>query len=314
VAVLTQPVVSVVVVIVSDTVSRASGSHLGTCLAALSAQRDPPPFEVIVPLQNEVDGIEEVRRRFPAVTFVPVAVPNAGTAGGREHHDVLRARGMTLARGDIIALLEDHGRPDERWCANVAAAHREPFAAIGGAVENGIDRALNWAVYYCDFGRYQNPVPRGEARSASDANVTYKRAALEKVRATWEASFREVVVNGALMARGEQVALTPDVVVYQHRQGLRLGEALRERFIWGRSFAATRLALLSGRQRAAYTLLSPLLPAVLLVRMTATAWRRRRHFGRFVMALPLTSLLTAAWSAGEAVGYAAGLRTPATTS
>ncbi len=31
-------------------------------------------------------------------------------------------------------------------------APRTGYAAIGGAIENGINRPLNWAVYYCDFG------------------------------------------------------------------------------------------------------------------------------------------------------------------
>ena len=29
-----------------------------------------------------------------------------------------------------------------------------PYAAIGGAIENGIDQLLNWAVYFCNFGGY----------------------------------------------------------------------------------------------------------------------------------------------------------------
>src|SRR5690606_26362321 len=106
---------------------------------------------------------------------------------------------------------------------------------VGGAIENGLDHPLNWAVYYCDFGRYQNPVPAGETPYASDANVTYKRADLERVRPVWEGAFREVVVNGALKSEGRGIALDPRIVVYQHRRGLNLATALRERFVWGRS-------------------------------------------------------------------------------
>ena len=46
----------------------------------------------------------------------------------------------------------------------MVVAHREYYAAIGGAIENGVDRPLNWAVYYSDFGRYQNPFQSGESR------------------------------------------------------------------------------------------------------------------------------------------------------
>jgi hypothetical protein len=298
---------SVVVVIVSDTTERrAEVGNLAVCLEALSNQVNAPPMEVIVPHHQEVDGIGDLQQRFPTVTFIPVAdLPISSRRGGsREHHDILRARGLSAAHGDVIGLLEDHGRPDESWCANVVAAHRESYAAIGGAIENGIDRPLNWAVYYCDFGRYQKPLPPGESSFASDANVTYKRSALEAIRATWEDSFREVVVNETLRSRGEKVALQPDIVVYQNRQNLRFGRALRERFVWGRSYAATRSALLHNRERAVYALLSPLLPLILLLRMADTARKRRSHFRKFLRALPLTVVLVTVWSVGEGVGYA----------
>ena len=226
--------------------------------------------------------------------------------GGREHHDVLRARGLGAARGELVGLLEDHARPGADWCARVVAAHGKPYAAIGGAIENGVDRPLNWAVYYCDFGRYQNPVPAGPSAFASDANVTYKRSALWPIRASWEESFREVVVHGALAARGETVALDPSIVVHQDRRDLRLGAAVRERFVWGRSYGATRAALLPRSTRMIYAVCSPLLPAILVLRMARTAWIRRTHFGAFLRALPLIAVLVTIWSAGEGVGYATG--------
>lgn len=301
-----QPVISVVVAIVSDTTGpRADVLHLERCLEALSRQADAPPTEVIVPYHDKVDGIDELARRYPQVRFLHVTGEEATSdGGGREHHDVLRARGMAAAAGDLIALLEDHGRPDESWCANIAAAHQAEYAAICGAIENGIDRPLNWAVYYCDFGRYQNPVPSGESSFASDANTSYKRSALESLRSLWERRFREVVINGALLSRGEKVALRPEIVVYQHREGLRFPTALRERYTWGRSYAVTRCELLSNPKRLAYAVLSPVLPALMLLRLARTA-RRRGRFGPFARALPLIAALLVSWSFGEAMGYIA---------
>lgn len=299
------PALSVVVVIVSDTTERASAAHLGDCLDALSKQVDAPSIEVIVPHLVEVEGLEAVRVRFPWVKFLPAPDVTAHP-GGREHHDVLRARGLQVARGQIVGLLEDHARPDVGWCASAIAAHRKTHAGIGGAIENGVDRLLNWAVYYCDFGKYQNPVPAGETPFASDANTTYKREALERVRSVWEEGFREVVVNGALKAAGRTIALDPRIVVYQNRKGLSLGAALRERFVWGRSYAATRLALLTMGGRLAHAALSPLLPAVLFLRMAKTSWSRG-SIGTFAPAIPFILLLLVTWSAGEGVGYLFGL-------
>jgi hypothetical protein len=306
---LPAPVLSIVVVIVSDTTERASAAHLGRCLDALAKQVDAPPFEVIVPHLPQVADLDRVRGRFPWVTFL-TADDVTARAGGREHHDVLRSRGLAAARGDVIGLLEDHARPDPGWCASVMSAHGGPHAAIGGAIENGVERPLNWAVYYCDFGRYQNPVPAGETPFASDANTTYKRQALERVRPVWQESFREVVVNGALKNLDATIALDPRIVVYQNRVGLTLRTALRERFVWGRSYAATRRALLPLTKRLFYAVLSPLLPAVLFLRMAKTS-NERGSLRTFVPAIPLTLLLLVTWSAGEGMGYLFGLKVAA---
>jgi hypothetical protein len=302
------PVLSIVVVIVSDTITpRAEVTHLKSCLDALAQQSNSPPMEIIVPYHEDVDGIEDLARTHTNVIFMRVTdVSLASRKGaGREHHDVLRARGLRAARGEIIALLEDYAKPDINWSANMVAAHRQNCAAVGGAIENGIDRPLNWAVYYCDFGKYQNPLPAGESSYASDANTSYKRQALDQVRSTWQASFREVVVNGALIARGEKVILRPEVVIYQNRRGLDFPFALRERFIWGRSYATTRSALMSNAWRIAYSVLSLGLPVVLLFRMARTAWSRRVHLTKFIGAMPIIVALLVSWSFGESLGYIA---------
>ena len=274
------------------------------CLEALSRQIDGPSMEVIVPYHQDVEGIDGLRRRFPQVSYVAVDDPrvSARRVGSREHHDILRARGLAAARGEIVALLEDHEWPNQHWAASVVAAHRDDFAAIGGAIENGVDRPLNWAVYYCDFSRYQNPVPSGESPFASDANVTYKRAVLEGIRSVWEPSFREVVVHAALVSQGRKVALRREIVVYQNRRRLQFAAAVSERFVWGRSFAMTRGMLLGTRRRIVYAALSPLLPAILLSRMARNAWGRG-HFGRFLTAIPIIVLLVTVWSIGEGAGY-----------
>jgi GT2 family glycosyltransferase len=304
----TSPVLSIVVGIVSDTTEAVPRSDLlADCLEALAQQVDPPPYEIIVPHLEHVEGLEAVKARFPDVRFLPMPDVVA-RVGGREHHDVLRARGLAAGRGDLVGLLEDHARPDPRWAANVEAAHRQSHAAVGGAIENAVDRALNWAVYYCDFGRYQNPVPAGDAQSASDANVTYKRSELERVRSVWDRTFNEIVVNDALKSAGKTIVLDPEVIVYQNRRGLSLGAAVRERFSWGRSYAATRRAMLTAPQRLAYAALSPVLPAVLLMRMARTSWRRG-SFATFGRALPLIGMLLVTWSAGEGVGYLLGVKT-----
>ncbi len=240
-----KPVLSVVVAIVSDTTDRPDVTHLDPCLEALTKQAAQRPMEIIVPYHPSVDGIDRMRLKYPDVRFVEAAklTTYTGQGGSREHHDELRARGLAAARGKIVALIEDHGIVAPDWSARVLEAHAHSFAAIGGAIENGIDQPLNWAVYFCDFLRYQNPLPEGASAMASDANVSYKRAALESIQPVWKQIFHESAVNQALWARGEKIALAPRMVLEQHRLGLRMGAAMKERYVWGRSYAATRARL-----------------------------------------------------------------------
>lgn len=304
-----RPVLSVVVAIVCDTLrSRSDASYLKRTLEALTRQAGAPATEILVPHCGHIRGLEQVEERFPEVRFLKVAALASyrPDAPGREHHDELRAAGMAAARGDIVALIEDHGRPDSRWCARIAEAYRYGYAGVGGAIENGVDKLVNWAVYFCDFGAYQNPVAPGPTTMISDANASYRREALEAIREVWKDSFHQVVVNNAILARGGKLGIFPDIVVYQHRDGLGLGEALAERYVWGRSYGASRCRWMSGTARVARTVLTPLLPLVLVARMAAAVARKGRLRKQFVTALPLIVLLASAWSLGELAGYVSG--------
>jgi hypothetical protein len=309
-------VFSTVVALVSDTTdSHCDLSHLAGCLDALGMQREAPPSEVIVPYPAGLPGMDAMRTRFPGVRFIPCddLKTYTGRGGSREHHDELRARGLAAARGEIVGLIEDHARPGPEWVRAMAGAHRESYAGVGGAMDNSVDRALNWAVYYCDFGRYQNPLPPGPVFNVSDANVSYKRAALQSVHSVWIDSYHEARVNGALFANGGSLGTQPEAVVYQHRQGLRVGSALKERFVWGYSFAAGRARSIPLRNRLIYTLVSPILPGLLSYRMARDVIRRKSSLLCFVRALPYIVPLTVSWSCGEMCGYLARQQAVAAT-
>jgi hypothetical protein len=301
------PALTVVVTVVSDTSEQSDTLHLEGCLESLRQQVNPPAMEVLVTCDARLPGVKELKQRFPEVSFVAVEQLQTARSGpSREHHDELRGIGIRKARAPLIALIEDVGRPDPSWGAALVKEHAHPYAAIGGAMENGIDRLLNWALYFGDFGRYQNPVPRGTSSYLSDANVCYKRAALERVADAWPDSYNEARVHGALASRGEVLALSPDVIVFQHRLNLRLMPVLVERYVWGRSFAAVRVQGVTAARRAVYAVLCPVLPFVLFLRQLGNVVRTKRNRAAFLWSSPVTALLDAMWSYGEFVGYVTG--------
>jgi hypothetical protein len=174
---------------------------LTDCLEALARQELAPPVEVIVPYDDSVSGIGEVRDRFGSVRFLPMgrietSRPPESPAGQHELYDRRRSAGLLAATGEVVCILEDRGVPDPDWAAEVARLHEDlPHAVIGGAVECGVDAALNWAVYFCDFGRYQLPLEAGRRPYVTDVNISYKRKALESVRELWRDRYHETTVH-----------------------------------------------------------------------------------------------------------------------
>jgi hypothetical protein len=299
------PELSVVVAII------AGGSEtMRTCLTALSKSAAGLDLECIVPFDARLDSVEKLKEEFPWADFVDARdVVDADHFGdsSREHHDILRSIGLRMARAPIAALLEDHGTPSPNWCRSMLEVHRNhDVAGVGGSVENGVDRLLNWAVYFCDFGRYQNPVPAGPSEFISDSNVSYKREPLWEVKHLWFDAFHETSVNWELRRRGENLRLEPEMSVYQTRTGLKLLPALRERFVWGRSFAGTRSTEIAPAKRGVYAMFSFALPMLLTWRIFALGLKKKRHLGKLISALPLILLLETIWSAGEFTGYATG--------
>jgi hypothetical protein len=301
-----QPQLSVVVGLISG-----KTDDLRRCLRSLADQKNPPSFEVIVPWDPPCRDVTRLAGEFPGVRFLEAAhldTAKARSGAGREHHDSLRTIGLKAARGRIVALTEDHAVASETWTTDMVRLLDENrrAAAIGGAVECGESKLLNWAVYWCDFGRYQNPLAEGPAHYVSDSNVAYRREALESVRDAWEGDYHETIVHGALVAKGHEIWLTPRSQVWQVRQGLTLGWALRERFVWARSYAGTRVRGTPLGRRLVFAAGTGVLPFLLTARLAQGVLRRGRFTAKFFATLPLVLLLQTIWAEGEFVGYVTG--------
>src|ERR1700730_2484803 len=142
-------------------------------LASLRGQAETADTEVIAVCNFDVT--HEVAKQFPLVKCVALASDTSVPE--------LRTRGIYLARGEIIALVEDYCTLDHLWCATIKKAHESGHPIAGGSVENRCpDKPLNWAVYFYDYGKYMAPVPAGPAQTLSGMNVTYSRDVLRTVQ------------------------------------------------------------------------------------------------------------------------------------
>lgn len=278
------------------------------CLSTLCPQVDFADTEIIVPYDSWSIDIGDLFEEFPKVTFHFTPDINSASVVTKTYpkhylYDRRRSRGLLLARGRLIAMTEDYAVPAENWCKQIISVHEQPYAVIGGAIENAVDRPLNWALYYCDFGRYGRPLAARDTEYASDVNVTYKYEALAAIRDVWQTAYHETTVNWTLHSRGETVFFDPSLVVFQHRPTITLGKAMRERLEWGRVFAETRVAACRTWQRVSYAGGTVILPALLLVRVLRHMFRQRRRPWLIIQTLPHTFCLLLAWALGEFTGY-----------
>jgi len=286
------PQVSVVIA------SPGGDPRLGDCIASFLEQgRD---IEVIVACGPDVNvPLDGARLRVLR-------------ANRRRSIPELRADGLAAARAPIVAMTEDHCVAAPGWLTAVLDAHRAPAAAVGGAVENrATTRTVDWAVYLCEYGRYMLPFDGGPSRDLPGSNVSYKRDALADIDALIRGGAWEPFWHDGLAARGCVLTRDPAIVVY-HDKRFTFGGFMRERYHYARSFAGQRVAAASAMRRLLFAAGTPLLPALLLVRLAAAILPKRRHRGRLLQAAPLVAAFTLAWAIGEAVGYLAGPGTSAT--
>lgn len=285
------------------------GLFLERCLAQLVAQAEGKQIEIIAPYDSTIAEVRKLAPQFPQVTFWdmgPVSFQNSNQGTAHLLYDLRTTAGMRLARGRIVASIEDFAIPNPDWCEQILAAHQLEHGVIGGAVEHAGHGSINWALYFLDFARYGLPLAEGPASYLTDVNVSYKRAALEMTQNIWSERYNEVTVHWALAAQGVTLWQRPCIVVSEDRGNLSFKQSLRERFAWGRVFGFMRVQESSPPARIGLIVAAPLIPFVLVTRALYRVLAKKRHRLIFFRALPLTVVLAVGWSVGELAAYITG--------
>ena len=282
-------------------VSFSPEPSLARCLDALTAQaRAAGDVEVVVvrairPGTNVPSA--SLRGRFPDVCFVEAS---EGT-----HVPRLRAAGIARSAAPVVALLEDDCVVQPGWIDGVVAAHQSADAAIGGAVEPGsFRRGLDWAVFFCDYGRFMLPIANGPSTAVPGNNMSYKRSALAELPGVTD-GLQEVFVCQSLRERGAVVRSVPSMVVVS--QGTWTGDHVtRVPFHHARAYAGARVADAARWRRVAMGALALGLPILKVLRVSRDALAHGRRIGPLVRSLPWIVVLATSWSLGECAGYLFG--------
>ena len=278
--------------------SAAGGEFLFRCLASLAGQVERAGAELLVVDRAGPTVRERIARDFPAVRVIP-ASPNAATV------PAMRAAGALHARGDIVAVLEEHCTAPEGWLATIGAQFTEDDAAIGGPIlDSAFPRVRDWVVYFSEYHDYLPPWRDGDHYPLNGANIAYDRRRLLRHAEVLADGYWEVVLHPRLARDGRFRAV--NAMGAHHTGPFTYGYYLRQRYLLSRSWGGARRHDVSSATRWTYMMLAPLLPLLLFTRATRNVMPRRAMLRRFVPALPLLVPVWLAYAWGEWLGYAIG--------
>ena len=269
------------------------------CLDSLAAQRGDAALEVVVADCTGAGTAAAIRERHPWVRLI--------TFDERQSVPALRSAGVAAATGRLVAVTEDHCVPQRDWVASLIEAQRRTgWAAVGGGVEIApTDRAIDWAVYFCEYASLMSPVPAGPAPAVPGMNVAYDMEQLEPMRSVFTQGLWENVIHDRIKEAGHQIGLDPSVIV-NHCKHFTIAMFLSERFHYSRAYAGNRVSGASSMTRATWAVKSLALPPLVLLRVLRAVITRRRHLGRLARCAHLVVMFSVVWSVGELVGYVAG--------
>jgi hypothetical protein len=208
----------------------------------------------------------------------------------------LRARAAEQARGEIVALTEDHCIVGADWCGQILdTLSRNPNVdAVTGPVSNGsTEKWMDWANFLHTFGAFSPPVNREQDdRCPPVANIAFRRSVIGPgpIAAGW----LELELNPRLFAEGRCLVHDPMTVTHVQSHGFWL--TMRAHFDNGRSTTGLCPREFSEIQ----------FPWTLFWRGFVAMGSTKKLRPAPRASLPLMFVLSCCHSAGEAVGILAG--------
>lgn len=268
------------------------------CLDSLHSQAQTVGAEIIL-----ADGSGQALPDTPAPLYPGVIRLKAPGASVFQ----LRALAMAQARGEIIAVTEDHSVVRPGWCERILKAHKDhpAAAAIGGAVENGATASLvDWAGFFINNGRFMLPIRCGESEHISlQANISYKRRALPD--SFPEYGMVEYLHNRTLRDQGEKL-VADDQIVVEHVQSLSFLGTCTINFHNGRSVAGFQLQRMQPHERLLQLFRCFMVPAIRFGKTLEVVLEKHRRTGRLLASLPIIACILCCAAAGEFTGFLLG--------
>jgi len=279
--------------------SLVGAPFIDDCISSLEQQAKEWNAEVIVVACGPAEYASRIALKFPWVRVIPRAA--------RETVPELRKCGVAEAAGEVVAIIEEHCVAAPDWLTRLINAHAGgEYGVVGGpVVDHAYLRLRDWTVYFLEYNGYLPPWREGEEHDLGSANIAYSRALLMKYQDCLGDGYWEAGLHPRLLADGVKFRPVPEMQV-RHRGPFDYGYYLQQRYWFSRAFAGCRSQQLPLSRKIAYVVAAPLLPFLLLARMSKRILSRNCQVGKFAESLPLLIPALFVYVAGEFVGYLAG--------
>lgn len=215
---------------------------------------------------------------------------------------VLWGVGARIARGRLIGFTTDQLRVGRPWAGSLLEAIHAGAVGAGGPIN--VTPGAAPAVLATHLVRFSGFSPaawptRTRAADIPGDNAIYRRDALIRHGDLLEEGLWEFEFHRRFERSGEFLEMIPGALATMTTPQP-FGSMLRQRYRHAKRFSASRVHR-HGVSRLRLLFAAPVVPLVLLARIGRRA-AAEGAAGRFVVAFPWLTLLTAVWALGEASG------------
>lgn len=226
------------------------------------------------------------------------------------HEGEYKTAGFNHTSAPYIMFLEDHSFPSSDCFEKILLAHsNEDLSVVGPVVLNANPwSCVSWGSYLVFYGQWGYEQP-GEYSKHLPANQScYSRKILLAHRETLTEKLKtESIFHWELISQGHKLKLTELAKVY-HLNPSRLVCLLKEYFLNSQIFATSRFSREQFFLRFIYTIGSPVMPLVRVLRIARISRAAALPMTTFARALPFLFLCLCSGAVGEMAGYSIGSR------
>lgn len=227
-----------------------------------------------------------------------------------EPYGQVRAEAVRMARGQIIAFLEEHCVAPPGWGKAVLRAHLRGWDGVGPEIHTGNPGVgVSDSIALMNYVRWLSPARYGETDLLVGNNSSYRRSALIDCPGELDRLMAcDPLLQWKLVEAGSRLAVDPAVTV-THWNEAEVQAISRGYYLWNRMFAPLRSDLFHWSPLRVFIrfLLLPAVPIVRTIKLGLTALRRSPPLGReFMRAIPVILAAQTAAAIGQAAGWILG--------